>query len=281
MKNEYDILTISAHPDLKALLTPIGAGLYQLYYKGKPLLTTGEGDGYFKPNPAFFGQTVSPFAGRILHGKIGPYLFPTNEGPNCLHSGPFTTAFQEFAPQIDECDSTVDVSFFHVQTYQGVKIVTKTTYVFYRRAPRFSIRIDLTTSAPFPHNQTHHAYWNLGVDNLCDLRIHMASHQRVNYGPSKHPLGYMDCRDEFASGTLKIDDTLDYGYLLDEPTLTVEGKGVRLKAKTSAKAVLVYAGLPGPRPCVTLEFVDAPLNGDDMMKEGTTTVLAEYELEEI
>ena len=281
MKKENEIIYVSAHPDLKAELTPFGAGLKQLYFKGRELLCSGTEEEYFRKNASFYGQTVAPFAGRILHGEMGRFHFPTNEGPNCLHSGDFTTAFQPFEYGILEREDDIVATFAREQTVEGVRIVTTTTYTFLRKAPKFSIRIDVSSSEPFPHNQTHHAYWNLGAKNLCDIDIRFASRERVNYDANKHPVGYVDCRGEFDGDKLKLDDSLDYGYLLEKPLLEARCGNVLLKANSKAKAVLIFTGHPGTKPCFTLEFVNAPLNDESMLHEGLTSVLAEYELEEI
>lgn len=274
------IITVSAHPDLKAELTPFGAGLYQLYFKGKELLASGTKEEYFRKNNSFYGQTVAPFAGRVLHGKIGSFSFKTNEGPNCLHSGSFTTAFSPFAYELKEKDDRTEVLFHHEQDVEGVHLVTETTYTFYKDAPRFAIRIDVTSDKVFPRNPTHHAYWYLGAKNLCDFDIRMKATRRVDYGEAKHPIGFIPAAGDFEGDRLKVDATLDYGYLLDDPKIEMRVGNILLTATSKAKAVLVYTGHPGPRPCATLEFVDAPLNDDAMLKSGTSTVLAEYTLEE-
>ena len=281
MKSDPKIIVVSAHPDLKAELTPFGAGLFQLYFKGRQMLVTGLKNEYFQPNPAYFGQTVAPFAGRVLEGAIGPFHFPCNEGPNCLHSGPFTTAFKDFDDEIVEKEKGTEVVFTLSQVVEGVHLLTKTTYTFYKDAPRFSIQIDVTSSSPFPHNQTNHAYWNLGAETLDEIDLRFHAIDRVDYGPHKHPLGYVDCKEEFAGDRLLIDETLDYAYRLGKPTVTARVGDVLLKARSNGKAVLVFTGLSGLKPCFTLEFVHAPLNDDAMLQQGTSSLSAEYELEEL
>ncbi len=275
------ILTVSAHPDLKAELSPFGASLYQVYFKGKEMLSSGTKEEFFRPNASFYGQTVAPFAGRVLHGEIGRFHFKTNEGPNCLHSGSFTTAFKEFEYSLEEKEDRIEVIFTYEQEVEGVHLKTMTTYAFFRAAARFSIRIDSISDDVFPHNPTHHAYWYIGAKNVCDFNIFFQAHERVNYGAYKHPEGYLDCRDEFEQGRLKIDNTLDYGYMLDASEVRASYGNVLLKATSPCKAVLIYSGHPGPRPCFTLEFVNAPLNDDSMLLSGTSSVFATYELEEI
>ena len=274
-------ISLSAHPDLLAEVTPFGAGLYHLVYKGKEMLTTGSEDVYFQKNAAYFGQTVAPVAGRTYRGKIGPYRFARNEGPNCLHSASFSTAFKDFDYEVVKKSSRTEVRFTHTQTVEGVEIITKTIYNFFADAPRFSIQIDVTTSDLFPHNQTNHAYWNLGANSLDDIDLRFDVKDRVDYGPYKHPIGYVDCLSEFDGDRLLLHRGIDHAYRLASPTVMARVGKVLMRAKTTAAAAVIYTGLPAARPCFTLEFVDYPLCDKEMLRQGTSTILTEYELEEI
>lgn len=280
MNVNSSLIEVCAHPDLRAELSPFGAGLYQLYFKGKKMLYSGEKDEYFHKNPFFFGQTVAPFAGRIPQGKIGRFSFPLNEGPNCLHSGPFTTAFSLFDYRVEKGQGKTAVIFHHEQDVEGVHLITETTYEFFEDEPRFSTRIDVTSDQPFPTNPTHHACWSLGAKSLKDFDVRMAAHERVRLGEHKEPLGYLSCRDEFDGDRLKIHQNLDYGYVLDEPKVCYCCNDVCLTAETNAKVVWIFAGVAGRDPYLTMEFEQAPLNDDTKLKTGTSSVSATYRLEE-
>ena len=281
MNVDETVLTISAHEDLKAELTPFGAGLLQLYFKGERMLYSGKQGTYFTANPLYYGQTISPFAGRIAKGRIGRFSFPVNEGPNCLHSSSFATSFKTFAYKIEERKEWTEVVFTHDQEVDGVRLHTEVAYRFHADAPRFSLRIGLTSSDFFPHNPTNHAYWNLGAYDISDLNVRFKSQRRVVIDEHKLPVCVRDCRDEFIGDRLILDKTLDYAYFLDEPMLFIQRGDVLLKVKTDAKAVNIFTGDSKLRPSLTLEFVNEPLLDENALKKGTSTVLTEYELEEL
>ncbi len=281
MNRSDRFISICAHPDLRAELTPFGAGIFQLYFKGKEMLTTGPVELYFQPNGAFYGQTVAPVAGRIPYGRVGSFHFPMNEGPNFLHSGAFTTAFKDFESEVREKEDRIEVVFAHSQKVDEVDLLTKTTYVFFREAPRFSIEISATSSSLFPLNPTNHAYWTLGAKKLKDIELCFDARERVEYGLYKQQIGYRPHPEEFDGNRLLLNKSLDYAYHLAKPELTARAGNTLLKVKTKARAVVVYTGLKAPTPSFTLEFVDFPLCGEEMLRKGTSTIYAEYEMEEL
>ena len=77
MKIEYnshygsDFIKVKNEVGLEVILSSVRAGIYQITYDGIKTLSTPENlKIYVNPNPAYYGKTIGPIAGRVKDGLI-------------------------------------------------------------------------------------------------------------------------------------------------------------------------------------------------------------------
>lgn len=254
---------------LAVTLSPLGAGIRDIFLNGKPMLYRPSDDQlYLAHNGGYYGKSIGPIAGRVKEGKLSydgiTATLPQNERGNCLHSATLCYAFELFKTEVEDAENGVNVVFtLFKEKIPGVypSDVTLTVhYHLHEKEPILTLRYVAMLSDLAPLNLTNHSYFNLGGDeNVLDHVLTVKSSYAETYDEALIPLGLkevtptLDFRKGKAIGqnikNPEIYETTNRGYdhffkfdkVKDgEPNLTVESSRFKLELRTDCPGVVIY-----------------------------------------
>ena len=294
-----NFLTFQNSKSMTICLCEVGASLYDLTIEGRHMVMTPYDKKEFIADKGhYYGQTVGPLPMRYKKGKYTvvdkTYRFPPNDRGNALHSSICNYGFLPFAASVELGNEKTVVLFkakSELKPPRGEMVDIMVAYTIYEHENRFHLDYLLTPHADYCLNPTNHIYWTMGVENIEELILTLPSTYHLRYDkdlvPMKKREGLTPVYD-FNDGKRIGQDIFDpkiqahttHGYdhyfFLDDDTITLKGRGLRLKLVTSAEGVQVYTTnyvspnnrlldekerYETPHAAVTLETLDDPRAG--------------------
>lgn len=262
-------LTLASPSGLTLVLTPFGAGIRDVYFKGAPMtLSPLKDEDYLRDRVFFYGKTIGPIAGRIDQGKFPglekEFALPVNpETGVTLHSESLDYAFVRFDVSIKEGHGGTIVLF--TATIPSCPEYPSTTevevsYYISETEPIFALSYTATPSRLAPLHLTNHVYWNLGGrDDAKDARLEILADRVVAYDERLLPKEKVSVGNsplDLRQGK-KVEDVasffdatplggIDHGFYVNErslahPTYFLSLGEVTLSIATTAEAFQVYS----------------------------------------
>ena len=152
IKDQY-FITIRNNQNLELVLSSLGASIFAIYFNEELMtLSLKNRDDYFN-NQLYHGKTIGPVCGRIANGKIGDYLYATNEDNVTRHGGDNGLSTQLFPYQVIENSDTVSVVFI-LNDYA-------VTYIINQNSDSFTIKYNYKGKSQ-PIALTNHSFFHLG-----------------------------------------------------------------------------------------------------------------------
>src|SRR5688572_839244 len=136
-------------------------------------------DGYLRNNSPYFGAIIGRYANRIARGRFvldgKEYALATNNRPNHLHGG--VRGFDKVVWEGKEFKRPDEAGVVFTYTsrdgeegYPGT-LTARVTYTLNDRN-EFAVDYHATADKPTHVNLTHHSYFNLAGDGVCDILDH-------------------------------------------------------------------------------------------------------------
>lgn len=171
---------------MKATVTNLGARLMSLKVKDRYGVSRDVVMGFASPEDYLpekhlsdFGAVVGRYANRIAGGQfsVGDHLvqLPQNDGPNCLHGGPYGWQYSIYEP-VEITDNSIVLQMVSPDGDSGFPgcVAVRVTYTI---GDDNTLRIDYRaeTDSPTVINMTNHSYFNLnGLDyNAINIYNHI------------------------------------------------------------------------------------------------------------
>jgi|GEM_PF-1672970 len=276
---------VTTQSGLSAELSPMGAALKSLKFDGVEMLYVDPRIDFDKPNNGYYGQIVSPLAGRIKKGILGPFAFPVNERGNALHSSVYTSAWKEFEVNVFELDGDTDVIFTRKEKLFGANVELNVHYAFSGKAARFTQTITLHADGPIPANPSSHIYFSLGQDDVSTITVSMQASQAMAYDEEAVPLGFVPMQEPFRlEKPWALGRNLDNSFRLDRAGVSFHGERFDMETLVHTNALHLYVDLPSQANAATpkgfaLEPVQFPSNKENeaiLEANKYLTVLTQY-----
>lgn len=274
-------LSLKPNRDIEYVWSDVGAALYQVYYRGVPMLYVRDPKSFERLNEEYFGQFVGPVAGRIEKGILGEFDFAPNERGNALHSSDRSWCFQPFTYTVDETEDSYVVAFVREgNLFQGL-YRAEADYILDKRGPGFTLRLRFSCTKDCPCNLTSHLYFSLGEENISNVVLAMDSREVMSYDEANLPRGYVPAEGiyDFTAGR-PLKEHYDHSFRLSSPRIEAIGTKFRLVATLSEKNVIVYTDAvsrekEGASKGFTLEFVRHPIVDESaILPAGQTEILS-------
>lgn len=251
--------------NLEVILCSTGASVYAIYYKGRIMtMTPRDKEAFIADHEHYYGQTIGPLPMRLEGGNYKviekDFHFPPNENGNALHSSLFNYGFLPFAAEVVlGAESTRVIFKAHsvVPPEAGVCAELEVVYTIYENEDRFDLDYSFVPESDYTLNPTNHIYWNLGLLDIKELKLTMASSFHLNYDNAllcakrrAEVTPIFDFKEGKKIGQDIFDEKLhshathgyDHYFFLDKPEIILESEAVRLTVTTSAEGVQVYTG---------------------------------------
>ena len=245
MNTKDRFIEIQAHKDLKATLCDFGASVYQLEYRGAPMLYVKDRDSFSRFNPEYFGQFVAPVAGRIANGKLAGFTLPQNEGTTCLHSASLVLCWKLFERNVEELSDRVEVTYSLTSDFLGTPYQAMARYRFFRDAPTMEMELTVAAGGKMLANPTNHMYFRLGEEDIANLTLRANADMMMRYDEHNIPLGYKPCPEgiDFTAGA-KVTMYLDNAFHVNGGAFTLEGSRYAMDVASNVEHLILYTDFP-------------------------------------
>ena len=246
----------------------LGASIFSIKYLNKkmtygPLFVKD----FLKKN-VYHGKTIGRVAGRIKEGKIlvndKTIQVAINEGPNTLHGGKGGISERIFTCEVyRKPDRTEIVYSYYSQDLEAGfpgSASIETRYIVPKDKAELRVEFTCRVSEKCPISLTNHSYFCLGDSNINNLKLQIASSNRLEMDPRNLLLGgpipvpsYLD----FRKSKLLVEDIAnkemhqgmlsgyDHFLMLDEgsksPQITLENDNFKLDISTDLDGVVIYS----------------------------------------
>ncbi len=248
-----------ASADLAVTVLTLGAVLQDVRLSGVgPSLTLGSDRvADYEGRMAYFGAIVGPVANRIggARAQIGQraFIFPPNEGPNLLHSGPTGThahlwTVEEATPQ------RLTLSLTLRDGLGGFPGTRRIMAAYSLDGPALTLELTATTDAATLMNLANHSYWRLGGDGHAGHRLTVVADHYLPTDAGKLPTGELRAvHNAFDLRTGRVLDGaegFDHNFCLapGPRPLTraaeLAGPSAHMLLETTAPGLQVYSGKP-------------------------------------
>lgn len=262
-------IMLESHAGLSLSLSELGAGIYDVSYKGRHLVETPLDKDLYELSRGYYGKSVGRTAGRIK-GGILPFegrecLLDVN-GLGCtLHGGKEGFSFRRFRSDIELLEKGVRVDFYLLSPdgeggYPG-ELTLRIRYVLSDERPSFRIETKAVAKGDSLLNFTNHSYWNLDGDgNVLAHKLKIDCDAAMEYGKGLIPLGYRPIARPLDFTSFKeIGADIDDPSLIEGPTggydhsfrfrkeapekdrVVLKGRELELHVSTSLPSVQVYS----------------------------------------
>ena len=243
----------------EVVLSTFGAGVYQIYVDGAPMLIGPKGYYDYEISDAYYGKTIGRYAGRVPNGELkfnGKTInLPLNDPfHHTLHGGPEGFSFHVFEEEI--ANNEVRMSYLSPRGEGGFPGSVKLTVIFKVVPGEYTLYMDyeLESDEPTPVGLTCHSYFNLGGEQtvLGDTLMIPAEkyYTTVMKAPDKQipvpPL--LDFRKPKIIRDVCLDPTLpsdtgggiDFIYVTNGKSTVLENEKYRLEIQTDMPTIAVY-----------------------------------------
>ena len=243
----------------EAVLSTIGAGIYQIYVDGAPMLIGPKGLFEYEISDAYYGKTIGRYAGRVPNGKLvfqGKTIqLPLNDPfQHTLHGGPDGFSFRNFS--LETKDHEVRMSYISPDGEGLFPGEVKLTVIFRVKPGINTLFMEhiIESNQDTPVALTCHCYFNLGGEKnvLGDTLTIPADkyYTTLNKAPEKQtpvpPL--LDFRKPKNIGDVCKDPTLpqdvgggiDFIFLTNGGTTVLENEKYRLDVETDMPTIACY-----------------------------------------
>ena len=262
-------LSLASPSGLTLVLTPFGAGIREVLYRGVPMTLSPATDAdYLHDHVFFYGKTIGPIAGRIDRGRFpgleSEFALPVNPKTGVtLHSESLDYAFRRFDFKIEEKEDGARVVFSSVipacLEYPAT-LEVEVSYFLSETEPAFTLSYFARPNRVAPIHLTNHVYWNLGgKDDAKEATLQILADRVVSYDDRLLPKEKVSVEGsplDLRAGK-KAEDVaacfdatplggIDHGFYVNErslahPTYFLTLGEHSLSIATTAKAFQVYS----------------------------------------
>ncbi len=240
----------------KIVLSTLGAGIYEIYYRRILTITPLNKEEYLWSS-SYYGKTIGRVCGRIRNGvyHVGnvDYQVECNENRNCLHGGSKGWAFQNFDYEIERQEQHTLIIFSYLAKdkengFNG-NLKVKVTYIISRQEPEFTILYEIMSDQNTICNVTNHTYFTLDGDSnslanqslMIPADYYIMKDEELINTKAIEVDGFMDFRKEKAFTHIDNGHCYDHDYILNS---SIDGPSLIMACPTQKCALRLYTDFP-------------------------------------